>query len=175
VAWVPSRWVIRHRKGPPEPGPDVAALAALVRRERANLSRLRARRLAARAAEDRIGAADRARFDDAKAMTLCLRYATAASRDLHRSVAALSKLRKAREADGPAEPPSSGSDPVAAGPTTIESLPEGRGLVRPAAGSRGASDGVRTEAREGASKYETNPTRGRAGGRRECRSARENR
>ena len=70
--------------------------------------------LKSRAAEDRAGAADRAMFDESKSLSLCLRYATAASRDLHRSISDLTKLREAggsEDQDEEAEPPPSTPDP----------------------------------------------------------------
>jgi hypothetical protein len=91
---------------------DAKRLGALVRSERSKLARLMRRVLKERAAEDRAGAADRAMFDESKSLSLCIRYATAASRDLHRSISDLAKLREAGEDegrdDGSEPPPSSG-------------------------------------------------------------------
>ena len=77
----------------------------MVRGERAKLARLNVRVLQGRAAEDRAGAADRSLFDDSRSLLLCLRYSTAASRDLHRSIADLAKLRKASGDEGQDEEP----------------------------------------------------------------------
>ena len=93
---------------------DAKRLGALVRSERLKLTRLMQRVLKSRAAEDRAGAADRAMFDESKSLSLCLRYATAASRDLHRSISDLTKLREAggsEDQDEEAEPPPSPPDP----------------------------------------------------------------
>jgi hypothetical protein len=91
---------------------DGKRLAVLVRSERSKLARLMRRVLKGRAAEDRAGAADRAMFDESKSLSLCLRYATAASRDLHRSISNLAKLREAGGGEGRDEgdepPPSPG-------------------------------------------------------------------
>ena len=117
-------------------GPAAAKLKALVRSERAKLARLSVRVLRGRAAEDRAGAADRSRFDESRSLSLCLRYATAASRDLHRATSDLAKLRKAADGDGenerPEPPPSPRTprhdpapEPVAPGPGDSPHVPGG--------------------------------------------------
>ena len=102
---------------------DAKRLGTLVRTERLKLARLMRRVLKGRAAEDRAGAAERAMFDESKSLSLCIRYATAASRDLHRSISDLAKLRKASDGEGQdegSEPPTSPPDP---GPGTGEDSP----------------------------------------------------
>ncbi len=83
---------------------DRKRLAALVRSEREKLARVLRRVVTARAAEDRAGAADRAMFEESRSLSLCLRYATAASRDLHRAIRDLAKLREDGERDDPDSP-----------------------------------------------------------------------
>ncbi len=109
--------VDRRKRGLPVSAAEAArikALKALVRAERTKLARLLTRAFRSRAAEDRAGAADRAKFGDGRALSLCLRYATAASRDLHRTLADLARLQKASEGENPdetPEPPTPGPGP----------------------------------------------------------------
>jgi hypothetical protein len=76
------------------PDPDDASrtLRSLVRRERSRLRTRKAEVLDARSAADHEGAADRALFGEASA--LLLRYQSASSRDLSRSLADLARMRK---------------------------------------------------------------------------------
>ncbi len=115
--WTECFLAIAHR-AQDRANPTLAAarlktLRSVVVSERAKLARLMRRTLKARAAEDRAGAADRSLFDESRSLSLRLRYATDASRDLHRTIADLLKLRKASERedrdDGPGTPgPESG-------------------------------------------------------------------
>ena len=78
----------------PDPAEAMKQLRSLVRREMARLRQRQTDVLNARSDADRLGAFDRGMLDDAASMALFLRYQTAASRDLSRSLAELSKLRK---------------------------------------------------------------------------------
>lgn len=95
------------------------ALRALVRSEREKLARLVRKTLKARADEDRASAADRAMFDESRSMSLCLRYAGAASRDLHRAIRELARLREssAEDEDSSSQAPAPPSDVPTPGST----------------------------------------------------------
>ena len=128
---------------------SVKRLKALVRSERAKLARLTRKVLKSRAAEDRAGASDRTMFDESRSISLYLRYATAASRDLHRSILDLTKLREAANDedrdDGPDPAPLSPPDPPS--PPDLPPLTPGPG---PDAAPVSVSGPVAAEVGEGA-------------------------
>jgi hypothetical protein len=134
--------IIERQRASSGAGPSGAKLAALVRAEREKLARRMRRVLKARAAEDRAGAADRSLFDESKSLSLCLRYATAASRDLHRSVRDLIKLREEADDEGRDDEPQPSPSPRPpgdeSGPGPVEGLPDGTG---PAGGPSGDPGG----------------------------------
>jgi hypothetical protein len=127
------------QRRPNGPGVDPATLREVVRAERERLMLRKSSLLESRALSDRAGAADRSLFEDARSVSLCLRYTTSASRDLHRAIMDLLKLRKDRAADGdgagpdappiPDSPSSPPVDPVAPdGPE--DSLPPDPDVLR---------------------------------------------
>ena len=87
----------------PDPVEAMKQLRSLVRREMARLRQRQTDVLNARSNADRQGAFDRGMLDDASSMALFLRYQTAASRDLSRSLTELSKLRKESSREAPRE------------------------------------------------------------------------
>ena len=77
-----------------EKGEPLAELRTLVKEERERLQFYRERLLVPIAANDRAESIDRAMFDDTNTGVLMRRYETACERELHRSIAGLTKLRK---------------------------------------------------------------------------------
>ncbi len=134
----------RTRGGSDSGTPDRKRLHALVRSEREKLARVLRRVLKARAAEDLAGAADRAAFEESRSLSLCLRYATAASRDLHRAIRDLARLREEADRDDPDSP-----QRVADSPDGAESERNVGGRDAVETSSAIASEKLRNEPTEG--------------------------